>query len=192
MNLESIAPYIQNFGYLAVIVILFCGIVGIPAPEETFMLFIGVLCANHQLNYCFTLGSAFAGVMVGSITSYWIGKIIGKPLINKYGKYIKITPERWDKVEQKFRNHGSVSILFGFYVPGLRQFVPYIAGTSQYPFPYYLILTFLGSTIWVTTFITLGYFVGDRINFVYLLIIAAFLLVVFFLKWMKDRKSSVS
>ncbi|MDQ0218379.1 DedA family protein [Peribacillus cavernae] len=189
MSLENVTPYIQQYGYWLVFFILFCGIVGIPAPEETFLLFIGILCAKHQLSYSISTGAAIIGVLVGMLTAYWIGKKVGLPFVHKYGRYVKITPERWDRVDKKFRKHGTKSLIVGFYLPGLRQLNPYIAGACRYPFYYYLFLSIIGSGLWVTIFITLGYFLGDQIDIAYIGLIAALLLVFVFVKWVKDKKA---
>ncbi|MFD0048999.1 DedA family protein [Actinomycetes bacterium NPDC127524] len=191
MSIEQIMPYLQVYGYWIILLILFCGIVGIPAPEESFMVFLGVLCGAHQLNYSLSASAAAIGAVSGMITAYWIGRTLGQSFIHRFGKYIKVTPERWEKVEGKFQKHGKYSLLIGFFLPGLRQLNPYIAGTSGFSFPVFLILSAAGSVIWVITFVTLGFFLGDKIHVAYIpLLAAAFVAILLLYKWFKKRHSA--
>ena len=74
MNVDQITEYLLTYGYWIILLVLFCGIVGIPAPEETFLVFIGMLIAKHQLSFYGSIGSAFAGTLVGMLCAYFIGR----------------------------------------------------------------------------------------------------------------------
>ncbi|WP_419883573.1 DedA family protein [Peribacillus sp. B-H-3] len=191
MSIEQIMPYLQVYGYWIILLILFCGIVGIPAPEESFMVFLGMLCGAHQLNYSLSASAAAIGAVSGMITAYWIGRTLGQSFISRFGRYIKVTPERWEKVESKFRKSGKYSLLIGFYLPGLRQLNPYMAGTSRFSFPFFLVLSAAGSAIWVITFVTLGFFLGDKIHVAYIpLLAAAFVAILLLYKWFKKKNGA--
>lgn len=179
MSVETVISYMQNYGHWIILIVLFCGIVGIPAPEESFMFLIGVLIAKGHFEFGSSLLYAFLGTVGGMLVSYGIGRKLGIPFIKRYGKYIKVTPERWSKVEGRFHRHAQTTLLFGFYLPGLRQLAPYIAGTSSYSFSRYAVLSVVGSGLWTTTFISIGYFFGDQIQLKYLPWIAAIALLLF-------------
>ncbi|WP_257348425.1 DedA family protein [Pseudalkalibacillus decolorationis] len=168
MNINDVIQAIETYGYWIILVTLFCGVVGIPAPEETFMVLVGMLIANHHLSMELSAGSAFIGTITGMIGAYWIGRSIGIPFVNKYGRFIKVTPERWSEMSEKFNRHGKLILLFGLFVPGLRQLAPYIAGTCKYPRYLYLVLTIIGSFLWTMFYIAAGYFVGETLPLQYL------------------------
>ncbi|WP_349410072.1 DedA family protein [Pseudalkalibacillus sp. SCS-8] len=163
MNFENVLHAIHTYGYWIILLTLFCGIVGIPAPEETFMVLIGMLAAQLHLMLSWTLFSAFAGTVLGLAVSYAIGRYLGVPFLQRYGRYIKITPELWEKVSDKFHRYGKTTLLFSLFIPGLRQIAPYVAGTSSYPVGIYTILSLIGSLLWTICYIMVGFWIGDRL-----------------------------
>ncbi|MFC3886155.1 DedA family protein [Bacillus songklensis] len=167
MDLQFISDYIRLFGPIVIFVILFCGIVGIPAPEESFLLLLGVLISKNQLSLDRSLLNAFLGTSVGMVVAYVAGYFIGAPFLYKYGKYIGFNEEKLRKAEKGFSKYGKWTILFGFFIPGLRQLSPYLAGISHYTFWLFLILSVSGSAIWTCTFLFLGYYVGGSIDVFY-------------------------
>ena len=134
MSIETVLQYIDMYGYIIIFLFLFFGIVGIPAPEESLLFLIGILIVHHQLLFGWALLSAILGAYSGMLTAYICGKYIGFPFINKYGKYIGITIGRWRKAQNAYTKNIKKTIVFGFYIPGIRQISPYFAGISGTPF----------------------------------------------------------
>ncbi|MCF6409412.1 DedA family protein [Pseudalkalibacillus salsuginis] len=167
MNLENMTVAIENYGYWIILITLFCGVVGIPAPEETFLVLIGMLTAQHHLLLIWTVICAFMGSLSGMLTAYMAGRYLGIPFLNKYGRYLKITSEHWEKASTQFRRYGTLTILFGLFIPGVRQLAPYIAGTSRYPFPVYVAYSIIGSALWAISYIFVGFYIGDQIPIQY-------------------------
>ncbi|WNB91135.1 DedA family protein [Bacillus sp. NEB1478] len=187
LNLELISNYLLQYGYIIIVLCLFCGIVGIPAPEETFMVFVGVLASNHHLNLSLSLLSAFIGIVLGMLTAYVAGRKAGQEFIKKFGKYVFITPERWDYVDSQFQRYGRYMIVFANFFPGIRQVNPYIAGTLQFPFVPYIFLASVGTVIWTLVFIVGGYFVGNHIPLQYLAWLPVFYILVVAVIWLKKK-----
>ncbi len=168
MSLDFAAQQIQLFGYWIIIMVLICGIIGVPAPEETFMVFIGMLAAKGQLNFGLSLLSVTAGAVIGMVLAYIIGRKAGKSFIDRYGKYVKLTEQRWEKAARDFRNSGKLLVFTAFFLPGFRQLSPYIAGTSGLSFLPFIVLSAAGSFTWGLVFTAGGYFLGDHIPLSYL------------------------
>ncbi|MFD2617317.1 DedA family protein [Terrilactibacillus laevilacticus] len=162
--MELIQNYFYTYGYLAIFIFIFFGIVGIPSPEESFLIFVGIALSQGSLNIALCILIAFLGSLTGMITSYLIGYYIGKPFIIKYGKYIGLTPERWRKAEEKFQKRAFIMITIGYFIPGIRQINPYMAGLSRYKFIFYLIASTIGALVWCNLFILLGFFVGNKVH----------------------------
>lgn len=179
MNFDNVMLAFETYGYWIILLTLFCGIVGIPAPEETFMVLIGMLAAQFHLMLSWTLFSAFTGTILGLAVSYAIGRYLGVPFIQRYGRYVKITPELWDKVSRKFHQYGKVTILFSLFIPGLRQVAPYIAGTSSYPVGVYSLLGSIGGMLWTIFYVMVGFWIGDRVPLYLLPWLSVLALVVF-------------
>lgn len=159
----------------------FFGIVGIPAPEESLLFLIGVLIGNHQLSFAESAVCAEAGVLLGMLSAYWIGKKAGTPFLKKYGRYIGITEQRWNTAQKKYMENHRFMIFAGFYMPGIRQISPYFAGISKVPFHQYLLYSAAGSLSWVLPIIAAGYFAGSLfdINPEYVPYLGGLLLVIF-------------
>ncbi|WP_458413225.1 DedA family protein [Schinkia sp. CFF1] len=166
MSIDAISQAIQAHGYLIIAVFLFFGIVGIPAPEESLLFLVGLLIAHHQLSFGAAVVSSILGAFVGMLTAYGFGKFVGFPFIIKFGKYVGITVERWEKAKNKYSKNVHKTILFGFYMPGIRQISPYFAGISKHPFNKFVAFSLLGTILWVGPYIVAGYYAGNvfRIN----------------------------
>ena len=193
MNIETIIHYINIYGYFVIFLFLFFGIVGIPAPEESLLFLIGVLITHHQLSFPLSFISAFLGAITGMLTAFVCGKYMGHPFINRFGKYVGITEERWEKAQSKYTHNMKKTIIFGFYMPGIRQISPYFAGITKVPFQQFLLLSMFGAFLWTVPFILAGYFLGKafHINPVYVPYLGILFLVIFFLyvfiKHLKNR-----
>lgn len=195
MSMNAVMDYIQQYGYIIIFVFLFFGIVGIPAPEESLIFFIGVLIAQDKLTGVLAVLCAIGGAFTGMMTAYVGGRFIGYPLLNKFGKYIGVTTERWEKAEHKYRENVNKTIIFGFYMPGIRQISPYFAGIANVGMPRFIVLSFLGAVVWVMPFILAGYFIGRsfNVNPEYVPYLGLLFLVIFisyfFVKWIRSKRS---
>ena len=183
MNIETILHYIEVYGYVIIFLFLFFGIVGIPAPEESLLFLIGVLIVHHKLSFGWAVLSASLGAFTGMLTAYACGKYMGVPFINKYGKYVGITIGRWRKAEDAYTKNVRKTILFGFYLPGIRQISPYFAGMTKTHFGEFSLLSLLGTLLWTVPFIGAGYYLGKvfRINPAYVPYVGILFLVLFLL-----------
>jgi len=160
MNVETIINYINIYGYVVIFLFLFFGIVGIPAPEESLLLLIGVLSIHEKLSLGLVMLCSILGAFVGMLTAYVVGKYIGSPFLKRYGKYVGITDERWEKVSENYTNNVRKTIVLGFYLPGIRQISPYFAGINKIPFRRFFVYSLLGTLFWTIPFILAGYYGG--------------------------------
>lgn len=160
--MEHLLQLIDHYGYFALYGLLALGIVGIPVPDEILMTTVGSLTAAEEplLTYGKTLMVSFSGAMTGMILSYILGRTVGKPFLYKYGKWVKLTPERLHVAEGWFQKYGMWAVAFGYYVPGVRHFTCYWAGVSNVGIWRYLLYAGTGGMLWVASFLTLGHVIG--------------------------------
>ncbi|PLT35475.1 DedA family protein [Bacillus sp. V5-8f] len=161
MTVDTITHYINIYGYFIIFLFLYFGVVGIPAPEESLLFLIGVLVIHQQLDFGLAVFSATLGVFLGMLTAYGCGKFVGYPFINRFGKYVGITAERWEKAKNQYAKNVGKTIIFGLYIPGLRQISPYFAGIANIGFPTFFIYSLVGTVCWAVPFIVAGYVAGD-------------------------------
>jgi membrane protein DedA with SNARE-associated domain len=141
---------------------LMFGIVGLPVPDETLLTFTGYLIYQGTLSLPLAFATALAGSACGISLSFWLGRTFGLGLIHRYGRYVRITPAHVDKAHDWFRRRGHWGLTFGYFIPGVRHLTAYAAGMSALEPPQFALFAYSGAVLWVSTFLTLGYFLGDR------------------------------
>ena len=137
------------------------GIVGLPVPDETLLVFCGYLIWKGRLQPAETFLAGFGGSACGITISYLLGRTYGHKLIYRYGRYIGLTLERLDQVHRWFVRLGTWLLAIGYFIPGVRHFTALIAGTTELSWPVFALFAYSGAAIWVVTFLALGYVVGD-------------------------------
>lgn len=159
---QQILGWITQYGYLAIFALLMLGIVGLPVPDETLLTFCGFLIFKGRFSLLPTFGSALAGSACGITLSYALGRWFGIALIHSHGKYVRITEAHVRKAHAWFARVGHWSLTFGYFVPGVRHLTAYAAGMSEVEPPQFALFAYSGAILWVSSFLSLGYFLGDR------------------------------
>lgn len=162
--MDTVKELILHHGYTALYGLLALGIIGLPVPDEILMTFVGYLTSIGWFGYTTALIVSFAGTMTGMTVSYAIGYKVGKPFLWRYGKWVKLTPDRLGKAERWFHKYGMWAVSFGYFVPGARHFNCYLAGMSGVRFWKYIAYAGSGAIFWCTLFITLGHILGNSID----------------------------
>ena len=160
--MESVFGWITTYGYAAVFFLLLLGIVGLPIPDETLLVFCGYLVSRGRLNPVGAFFAALGGSWCGITLSYTIGRVVGPPAVSRFGRYFHLTEERLAKVHQWFDRIGHWALLVGYFIAGVRHFTAIVAGTSKLGLGSFLTYAWTGGVLWVSTFLTLGYFVGEN------------------------------
>ncbi|MCR8630393.1 MULTISPECIES: DedA family protein [Paenibacillus] len=153
---------LSQYGYIGIFLALALGVVGLPIPDELLLTFIGNKVAQGKLVLLFALGSAFLGGITGITLSYFIGQKLGLPLLIKYGRKIHITAERIEKTQHKMNKYGSMLLVFGYFVPGLRHIIAITAGTSNMNYRKFALFSYTGALLWCAFFIFIGRGFGEK------------------------------
>jgi membrane protein DedA with SNARE-associated domain len=192
--MHSVFAWITHYGYPALFSLLVLGIVGLPVPDETLLTFCGYLIYTGRLHFGLTFLAGFSGSICGISISYILGLRFGRFVLNRFGKYIRLTPIRILQVEQQFQRYGPGLLSVGYFIPGVRHFTAVVAGMSGLRFTRFVVFAYLGAAIWVASFLTLGYVVGERWEHTtevvhrYLLIATAVAAIVAVIVWLIRRR----
>lgn len=151
---------VLKYGYVALYGLLALGVAGLPVPDEVLLFFFGSLVAQGHYHFPLALLVSFCGSITGMMLSYSIGRWMGKPLLERYGKWIRLTPARLARSEQWFAKYGTWGLMFGYFVPGLRHILSYLSGTAKLHIGKYLLFASVGAIIWCGTFLTVGQGLG--------------------------------
>jgi membrane protein DedA with SNARE-associated domain len=163
---------IQDYGYLAVFVLMVLESACIPIPSEVTMLFGGAaanatFAANlpghpRPLNFLVVGLLGTLGNLVGSWIAYGVGKAGGRPLIERWGRYIFLRPHELDRAEVWFDEHGQAAVFVSRLLPVVRTFISLPAGVAEMPFGRFSTYTFAGCLPWTFALAGIGYALGSR------------------------------
>jgi membrane protein DedA with SNARE-associated domain len=140
---------------------------GVPVPGETVLILGAVYAGAGRLNIALVALLGFLGAVVGDNIGFAIGHLGGRPLVERYGRYVFLTPERLDKTTDFFERHGGKVITIARFVEGLRQANGIIAGISGLHWARFLAFNALGAALWVGVWCSVGYFSGSHIDSIY-------------------------
>jgi len=165
--LASLAPVLNQYGYLAVGGFLTLEDFGVPVPGETILIAAAVYAGAGKLNIAVVLIVGVVAAVLGDNIGYAIGAYGGRRVVERYGKYVFITPERYEKAERFFQKRGGGIVIVARFIEGLRQLNGIIAGTSSMPWRRFVVFNIVGAVLWVGTWSMIGYFAGDHIDVIY-------------------------
>ncbi len=160
--MDLIIQWVTQYGYAAIFMLLMLGIVGLPIPDETMLVFAGALIAEGHLKPVPALIVAFLGSVCGISLSYLIGRTLGLGFIHKWGRYVHVTEQRLETVHKWFDRVGHWALFIGYYIAGVRHFTAMVAGTSKLEYRSFALYAYSGALVWVSTFLSLGYFFGEH------------------------------
>ncbi|MGA8026819.1 MAG: DedA family protein [Bryobacteraceae bacterium] len=160
--MESLLAWLSHYGYFGLFGLLMFGFIGLPVPDETLLIFSGYLISRGRLHPGLTFFAGFAGSTCGISLSYVIGRTLGHRFVRRYGRYVRITEQRIQRVHRWFLRTGEWLLPIGYFIPGVRHLTAFVAGMSDLEYYIFAAFAYSGAAIWVGTFLTLGYFVGDE------------------------------
>jgi membrane protein DedA with SNARE-associated domain len=165
--LDSILHLLATYGYLGIFFLLLLGIVGLPLPDETVLLFAGYLIFKGYLQPLPAAAAAWLGACCGITVSYSLGRYLGFFLLRKYGGFLHISPARLSQVQAWFQRLGKWALFFGYFIVGVRHLTAFAAGSSRLRFRVFAPFAYAGGFLWALSFLSLGYFLGEELPKVY-------------------------
>lgn len=159
---ETVLQWISQYGYAGLFAALMFGIAGLPIPDETIMVFCGYLISQHRLDPLATYLVGVCGSVCGISLSYVIGRTGGHAVVERYGRFVHLTPTRVARVNSWFQRTGEWLLTFGYFILGVRHFTALVAGMSGLNFKTFAVFAYCGAALWVATFLGIGYLVGDH------------------------------
>ncbi|MFF4487965.1 DedA family protein [Streptomyces sp. NPDC001544] len=165
--LAHLAPLLGHYGYWAVGAVVFVEDFGIPAPGETILIAAGVYAGAGRLNIVAVAAIAFVAAVLGDNVGYLIGRSGGRAAVYRWGRYVLLTPKRFQAAEEFFTRHGGGIVTVARFVEGLRQANGIVAGTTGMPWRRFLAFNALGAALWVGLWTILAYLAGSHIDEVY-------------------------
>jgi len=157
-----IVNIISSLGYTGITILMALESACIPIPSEIIMPFSGYLVWEGRFALLSVILWGTIGNLIGSLIAYLVGFYGGRPLIEKYGRYILISKEELNHAQGWFEKYGAMSVFFSRMLPVIRTFISLPAGIAKMPFGKFLFYTFLGSLPWSFVLTYAGLITGEN------------------------------
>ena len=159
-----IVATISVLGYSGIVLLMAIESACIPLPSEVIMPFSGYLVSTGQMNL-WAVGIAGAvGCVLGSLVAYWVGMYGGRPLIEKYGRYVLVSDHDLDMADRWFLTHGEIIVFVSRLLPAIRTFIAFPAGVARMNLKRFVLYTFAGSLPWCLALAYVGQKLGEKWN----------------------------
>jgi membrane protein DedA with SNARE-associated domain/membrane-associated phospholipid phosphatase len=165
--LEDVSDTLGAWTYLLVAVFAFAetgAFVGLVVPGETVMLLGGAVAGQGAIDIYVLIAVAWFSAWLGDTTSFFLGRRLGREFVMKHGPRFGISHERFEKVEDYFGRHGGKTIFIGRWISLVRAFAPFIAGSSGMGYRAFVPYSILGTGLWASLHILVGYFFSRSIE----------------------------
>jgi membrane protein DedA with SNARE-associated domain len=157
-----IVATISTLGYGGVVLLMAIESACIPLPSEIIMPFAGYLVYKGQFNLWAVGVAGAVGCVVGSWVAYYVGLYGGRPLIEKYGRYVLLSRHDLDLADRWFARYGEVIVFASRLLPVVRTFIAFPAGVARMNMTRFTLYTFLGSLPWCIGLAYVGQVLGEQ------------------------------
>ena len=130
---------------------------GFVAPGEFTVILGGVIAGQGKIELIPLIGIVWVAAVTGDVTSYALGRRLGRGFLERHGPRVKITEQRLAQVERFFERRGGMTILVGRFLGLVRPIAPFLAGSSRMPFRRFIPYDLVAAGVWGTTFVVVGY-----------------------------------
>lgn len=195
--------FISKMGYLGLLILMALESMVAPVPSEAVMPFAGFLIADGKMTFTGVIFFSTLGSIIGSLIGYWMGAAGGRPLVEKWGKYLLLDKSDLDVTEKWFNKRGGLSVFICRFIPVVRHLISIPAGIGKMNLWKFSIYTVIGAGLWNTILAVAGFYLKNNwdeimkyshiIDYVVLVIlILAFVYYVYkFYKNRKKRKEAI-
>jgi membrane protein DedA with SNARE-associated domain len=185
-----ILSVISALGYPGIVFLMALESMIAPVPSEIVMPFAGFLAAQGNFDLVLLAVFATVGTIIGSFISYWIGRILGREIVLKYGKYLLLERKQLDWTEKFFAKHGEKTIFLSRFVPVVRHLISIPAGLAEMNQKKFVAYTAAGGFVWNAFLAWVGFSLKEQWKLVYeysseldLIAIAAILVLFIWFVW---------
>jgi membrane protein DedA with SNARE-associated domain len=153
-----IGNLLRTYGYFGLFGALALEYLFVPVPGETTLTAVGILwqTQKYHLRLFWLLMATTGGTFTGSLIAYLIGRLVGRPFLERFGRIVRLTPDRIDKAEALFHKYTVPTLILSRYIAVVRILVPYIAGINRVRLVVFIPVMLVSSLAWTATFILAG------------------------------------
>ncbi len=160
--IHKLVEIIGAMGYPGIFLLMAMESSIIPVPSELVMPPAGYLAQQGRMNAWAAIAVGAFGSLVGAYANYFAAHYLGRPLILRYGRYVLIPPDKFERVEKFFLQHGEISTFIGRLLPVIRHLISIPAGVAGMNHLRFSLYTLLGAGIWCSVLTWIGYVIGQN------------------------------
>jgi membrane protein DedA with SNARE-associated domain len=159
--LPLIDKYVATYGALAIFVVVYLESFGAPLPGETGVIATALLASRGDLSIVAVFLAVFSGAVLGDSTGYVIGRFGGRRLLERFGPYVRLTPQRLEAFEARFARQGFYLVMIARFLPVLRQLNGLLAGSMNMPWHIFIAAQVIGALAWTSLYVLGPFFFAD-------------------------------
>jgi len=159
---QFVTHVIDLGGYAGIVALMGINSACIPLPSELIMPFSGYLVYLGRFNLFLVATAGMVGCNLGSAIAYWIGAKGGRPLVERYGRWVLMSRHDLDRMTWFFDKYGSIAVLLARMLPVVQTFIAFPAGIARMPRLRFHIYTSVGSWLWYFCLASAGMKLGER------------------------------
>ena len=154
--LEVWVGWVQHWGYFGIVILMAMESSIFPVPSEVVIPPAAFLAAQGHLNFSGVIIAGTVGSYLGSAITYWVSRLLGRPLILRYGRFVLLTPEKLERAEVWLERYEGGGVFFARLLPVIRHLISIPAGLIKMGFGIFSLVTITGSAIWCYVLAYLG------------------------------------
>ncbi len=162
--LTWLVSQVETWGYVGIFSMMFLESTFFPFPSEVAMIPAGYLASKGRMDASLAILAGLLGSLLGAYFNYYLAKILGVPVLRRYGRYIFFNEQRLNYCTNLFLKHGEITTFVCRLIPVVRQYISLPAGISGMPRFRFGLYTGLGAGIWVAILTIFGYGLGKTIT----------------------------
>jgi membrane protein DedA with SNARE-associated domain len=159
-----------SLGYWGIGLLMFLENLFPPIPSELIMPLAGFTVAKGQMNFGLAVAAGTIGTMFGTYAWYYLGRVVSYQRLetwtNQYGRWLGISSQDIDQVNNWFNKHGRKAVFFGRMVPGIRTLISLPAGINNMPLATFSIYSAAGILIWTIALTSAGFLLGENYSLI--------------------------
>jgi len=160
--IDWVLATVEGWGYAGIFLLMALESTVLPVPSELVLIPAGYLAYQGEMSFVLILVASTVGSVAGAFINYGFALWVGRPFLERYGRYFFVRPALLHKTDAFFAKHGAVSTFTGRLIPGIRHLISLPAGLCRMNPLVFSLFTAIGAGIWSVILIALGYWVGGN------------------------------
>lgn len=160
--IDWILATVHDWGYLGIFILMGLESTVLPVPSEAVLIPAGYLAYEGKMSFTLIVLASTLGSLAGATINYFFALWVGRPFLERWGKYFFVRPELLHKTDAFFHKHGAVSTFTGRLIPGIRHLISLPAGLTRMNYGKFAFYTCLGAGIWSLILTAMGWHIGGN------------------------------